>query len=58
VEVQYETGEKLLAERMFDYPDIPRFYWRREKLGFDAWLDPASIALPPTLLDRWRTRWP
>lgn len=53
-----EAGGTLLAERMFDYPDVPRIYWELDELGYRTFTDWGAIGLPPSTLDRWRTRLP
>ena len=53
-----EQGKTLLAERMFSYSDFPRIYWKSTKLGYQTLTSDDEIALPPSRLDRWRTRLP
>ncbi|WP_304303681.1 hypothetical protein [Pseudacidovorax intermedius] len=53
-----KEGRTLLAERMFDYPDFPRIYWKSKKLGYQTLTGDDEIALPPSKLDLWRTRLP
>lgn len=53
-----KEGKMLLAERMFDYPTLPRIYWKSDKLGYQTFGGGGEISLPPSALDRWRTRLP
>ena len=53
-----ETGQKLLAERTFEYPTFPRMYWQQDEFGFLTSSGAGGISLPPTLLDRLRLSLP
>lgn len=53
-----KEGQTLLAERMFDSPDWPIIYWTAKEVGYRTLTDWGSIALPPSVLDLWRTRLP
>jgi hypothetical protein len=51
-------GRRLLAERTFFQQDWPNFYWRSDALGYDTEPHGGLIALPPSVLDRWRAKLP
>jgi hypothetical protein len=53
-----EEQKRLLAERVFFESDRPNFYWKSGALGYGGETYGGVIALPPTVLDRWRTRLP
>ncbi|MBO9645649.1 hypothetical protein [Pseudacidovorax intermedius] len=53
-----KEGKKLLAERMFDYPDLPLIYWSSKEVGYRTFSDWGAVALPPSALDEWRTHLP
>jgi len=53
------SRSRLLAERTYSELDTPRLFWDSDALGYlDGSSDGGRIALPPTLLDRVRAKFP
>ncbi|MGJ7582040.1 hypothetical protein ACSFA3_17790 [Variovorax sp. RHLX14] len=57
LQVLNNSGE-VVAKRTYSYPDIPRFYWEGDGLGYVEDQDGGFITLPPTLIERLRNALP